>query len=77
MTTNEAIAKRISDLWQERNMTLSELCKRSGVTKSTIHRIISGDSKNVLLYTIEKICIVFGINLADFFVNDTFTSINK
>ena len=61
MKTFEAIAIRISNLSIERDITLYELSKVSGVAQTTI--------KNI-----ERIANGFGMSVRDFFDDDLFIS---
>lgn len=74
MKTFEAIAIRISNLSIERDITLYELSKVSGVAQTTIKDIVYGRSKNPSIKNIERIANGFGMSVRDFFDDDLFIS---
>ena len=45
MTDSEAVAERIIDLCDERDITINKLCTMSAVTQSTVNDIINKRSK--------------------------------
>lgn len=67
MTTQQAIAQRISNLCTERNITINHLAMLSGIPRSTVKNIFYGKSNNPGIITIKKICDGLDICLADFF----------
>ena len=64
MNMGETLKKRIFELTIKYNKTFYELSKISGIPKSTIRKIASGN--------IEKIAIAFGLSLYDFFDDELF-----
>lgn len=75
MTLEQAIQKRLFDLCQERNITLSELGTISKVEPSIIDRIVNGTSRGTNVFTIILLCQGLGIEPPDFFCHDTFRNI--
>ncbi len=67
MNTQEAIAKRISQLCCDRGITINRLANISGIPRSTVKNIFYGKSNNPGIITIKKICDGLDICLADFF----------
>lgn len=67
MKTHEGIARRISQLCSERNITINRLATMSGIPSSTLKNIFQGKSSNTGIVTIKKICDGLDINLAEFF----------
>lgn len=59
--------KRITELCEERGIGLPELARMSGVSLSTIKRIVSEEAKNPRIGTVQKICEGLEISLEDFF----------
>ena len=57
------LPQQLSKLRAIRNLSLSDLAKLSGVSKSTIAEIETGQAKNVTLVTILKLCQFFGVSL--------------
>lgn len=64
---NEALANRMKQLAQERNVSLNEIIKRGKINQSTISEIMSGRSKYPRVSTIQKFCNGCGITLSEFF----------
>ena len=76
MTVSEAVAERIIDLCDERNITINKLCTISAVTQSTVNDIINNRSKNPGVGTIKKLCDGLSITVRDFFDSDIFSNID-
>lgn len=62
--------KTIRKLIDERGMSEGALSKASGVTQPTIHRIITGESKDPRRSNLERIARVFGLEVEDLYVLD-------
>lgn len=73
MNISQAISKRILLLCYEKNITVYELSKKSGVPKTTIKDIISGRSKNPGILSIEKLAAGFSISIGEFWNHEIFT----
>ena len=73
MNISQAISKRIILLCYEKNITIYELSKRSGVPKTTIKDIVSGRSKNPSVLSIEKLAIGFSISIGEFWNHELFS----
>ena len=73
MNLSQAISKRVILLCYEKNMTVYELSKKSGLPKTTIKDIISGRSKNPGVLSIEKLAIGFSISIGEFWSDKIFT----
>ncbi|MBQ8444453.1 MAG: helix-turn-helix transcriptional regulator [Clostridia bacterium] len=67
MTLNEAIKKRILELVEERNISLTSLCLNSNLTPSTLFEFMYKKTKFPTIITIKKICYGAGITLEEFF----------
>ncbi|MBE6637860.1 MAG: helix-turn-helix transcriptional regulator [Ruminococcaceae bacterium] len=67
MRTKEAIANRILQLCDERNISVNELANISGVSPSTVYSILNEKSKNPGAITIKKLCDGLEITLGEFF----------
>ena len=61
------LGKRIQDLAAEKDMSINQLAKASGVPASTIKNITQGKSRNPGIETIAKICRALEVTLAEFF----------
>ena len=73
MNISQAISKRVMLLCYEKDMTVYELSKRSGVPKTTIKDIISGRSKNPRIISIEKLANGFSMSISEFWNHELFT----
>lgn len=73
MNLSQAISKRVILLCYEKNMTVYELSKKSGLPRTTIKDIISGRSKNPGVLSIEKLAIGFSISIGEFWSDKIFT----
>lgn len=61
MTYSDAIIKRLTDICQERNITINKLSTLSGITQSTMQDLMMGKTKNPKLKTLHKIAT--GLNM--------------
>ncbi|MFQ9872866.1 MAG: helix-turn-helix domain-containing protein [Oscillospiraceae bacterium] len=76
MQLNEAVAKRISELCKERNMTQYQLYLRSGVPQSTLSTIMSCAYPSMKLRILYEICEGLDIGLQEFFSSPLFAREN-
>lgn len=72
MTLSEAVAKRISKLLIEKQMTQYRLEIKSGVLHGTMNHIIAGRTKNIMLGTVAMIARGFDMTLQEFLDDDIF-----
>ena len=77
MTLKEAIAKRILELCEQRQITINKLSIMCGMTQSTLNNIINPGSKRPQVDTIKKICDGLGIGLGEFFSADSFKEVDE
>lgn len=77
MLVAKAVANRIIDLCEDRNISINKLAIMSGLTQSTIQSIISGKSRNPKLLTIVRICESLEIKLSDFFGDKIFENLDS
>ena len=77
MSTKEAIANRILQLCNERNMAINELASISGVSPSTVYSILNEKSKNPGSITIKKLCDGLDITLGEFFNTPEFDALEQ
>ncbi|MEY8324642.1 helix-turn-helix domain-containing protein [Parablautia muri] len=69
MTYSDAIIKRLTELCNERNITINKLATLSGITQSTVENLIKGKTKNPKLKTLHKLAVGLNMtvsNLLDF-----------
>ncbi len=74
MSTKEAVAKRILELCDERNIAVNALANISGVAPSTIYSMLNEKSKNPGVVSIRKICDGLEITVREFFDSELFDS---
>lgn len=74
MTVNDAVAKRISELLSEKNMTQYKLEQKSGIQHGSMQCIMNGRNKTVTLSTVMMLARGFDISLVEFLDNDIFRS---
>ncbi len=77
MDTRVAIGNRITELCNEKNITINRLSTIAGVPRSTIKNILYGKSSNPGIITIKKICDGLEISLADFFDTDELRNLEQ
>jgi transcriptional regulator with XRE-family HTH domain len=64
MTYAEAVAKRITQISIERNLTLNRLASLSGLRQSTLDNIAKGNTKNPTLRTLHRIAVGLDMTVA-------------
>ncbi|MBE6589278.1 MAG: helix-turn-helix transcriptional regulator [Ruminococcaceae bacterium] len=74
MTVNDAVAKRVSKLLQERNMSQYRLEQESGIQHGSMQCIMNGRNKTVTLSTVIMLAKGFHISLTEFLDDDMFRS---
>ncbi len=72
MTTNDIVAKRITKLLKEKNMTPYRLERNSGITHGALDRILTGKNATVTLSTMYKLARGFDITIFEFMDDDLF-----
>lgn len=72
MRTKEAVAKRIIELCQSKNIAINALANISGVSPSTIYSMLNSKSQNPGVVSIKKICDGLEITVREFFDSDLF-----
>ena len=75
MTLEQAIKKRLTDLCQEQNISLADLGIKSKVDPAITDGIQAGAAEATLYRTIVLFCEGLGIEIPDFFCNDTFRNL--
>lgn len=74
MTTKEAVAQRIINLCNDRNIAINALANLSGVSPSTIYSMLNQKSLNPGVVSIKKICDGLEISVREFFDDPIFDS---
>ncbi len=77
MRTKEAIANRIIQLCNERDIAINELANLSGVAPSTVYSLLNEKSQNPGAVTIKKLCDGLEISLRDFFNTPEFDDLEQ
>ena len=77
MNTKEAIANRIIQLCEMRQIAVNELAGISGVSPSTVYSILDERSQNPGTVTIKKICDGLDITLGEFFSTPEFDALEQ
>lgn len=67
LNSSQAVALRILELLQEKQMTQYDLFKKSGVPEPTISALVRRLHKTSKLSTLIQVCNGFGISLQEFF----------
>ena len=61
MTYSDVIIKRLTELCDERKITINKLASLSGITQSTVDNLIKRKTRNPKLKTLHKLAI--GLNM--------------
>jgi len=77
MNVSEAVAKRITELCRQNNITVNRLSTISAVTQSTVSDIVNGKAKNIGIVTIKKLCDGLQISLIEFFDTPYFAELEQ
>ena len=67
MNTRDVVAARITELCEQKGMTLNELANQAGIPPTTVYSIFNLKSKNPGIVTLKKICDALEITLGAFF----------
>ena len=77
MKISDAVADRILQLCNSRNISINKLSTMSGVTQSTVNDIVNRRAKNIGVITIKKLCDGLEISITEFFDTETFRSLEQ
>ena len=77
MNTKEAVAKRIIELCNEKNIAINNLANISGVAPSTVYSMLNNKSLNPGVVSIKKLCDGLEISLREFFDSPIFDDIEQ
>lgn len=77
MTAKEAVAKRILQLCDERNIAVNTLANISGVSPSTVYSMLNEKSQNLGVVSLQKLCDGLDITLRQFFDSEIFDDIEQ
>ena len=74
MTVNDAVAKRISKLLREKDMSQYRLEQESGIQHGSMQCIMNGRNKTVTLSTVMMLARGFRMSLTAFLDDEIFSS---
>lgn len=75
MNAKEAVAKRITELCKEREITVNAIANKAGISPSTIYSMLNSKSQNPGVVSLHKICYGLDITLREFFNSNIFDDI--
>ena len=77
MNTKEAVARRIIELCNERDIAINTLANDSGVSPSTVYSMLNEKSQNPGVVSIKKLGDGLNISLREFFDSDIFDDLEQ
>ena len=77
MNTKEAVAKRILQLCEERNLAVNALANLAGLAPSTVYSLLNEKSQNPGVVSLKKICDGMDISVREFFNCDLFDNLEQ
>ncbi len=77
MNTKNAVANRIVQLCNQKNIAINALANLSGISPSTLYSVLNEKSQNPGIVTIKKLCDGLEISLREFFDSDIFDDIEQ
>ena len=77
MNTRDVVAARITELCEQKGMTLNELANQEGIPPTTVYSIFNLKSKNPGIVTLKKICDALEITLGAFFSTKEFDDLEQ
>jgi len=77
MNTKNAVANRIIQLCNQKNIAINALANLSGISPSTLYSVLNEKSQNPGIVTIKKLCDGLEISLREFFDSDIFDDIEQ
>lgn len=77
MDMKKAVIYRMRELIRQIDITVNETAKRFGIPPSTLKNILYGQSKNVGVITIKKLCDGLGLTIPEFFDDSILVEIDS
>lgn len=77
MNTKNAVADRIIQLCNQKNIAINALANMAGISPSTLYSVLNEKSQNPGIVTIKKLCDGLEISLREFFNADIFDDIEQ
>lgn len=75
MTAKECVVKRIKRICTDRNISMYELSRISGVSYSTLYSAVNSKQKDISIRTVIRLCDGIGMSMVDFFDSPEFDSL--
>ena len=77
MNTKNAVAERIIELCNQKNIAINALANMAGMSPSTLYSVLNEKSQNPGIVSINKLCDGLEISLREFFDADIFDDIEQ
>ena len=77
MKIKQAVARRVVELCEEKNIKPNELATKSGVTPSTVYSMLDDSREDIRITTIKKLCDGLGITITKFFDEKKFCELDQ
>ena len=77
MNTKNAVANRIIELCNQKNIAINALANMAGISPSTLYSVLNEKSQNPGIVTIKKLCDGLEISLYDFFNTEIFKTLEQ
>ena len=77
MNTKNAVAERIIELCNQKNIAINALANLAGISPSTLYSVLNEKSQNPGIVTIKKLCDGLEISLREFFNDEIFDDIEQ
>ena len=77
MNTKNAVADRIIQLCNQKNIAINALANISGISPSTLYSVLNEKSQKPGIVTIKKLCDGLEISLYEFFDTETFKTLEQ
>ncbi len=77
MNAKNAVAQRIVELCEQRNLSVNGLANLSGISPSTLYSILNAKSNNPGIISIQRICDGIGISVRNFFESPLFEELEQ
>ena len=77
MNTKEAVAARILELCDERNIAVNAVDNDAVISPSTLYSMLNEKSQNPGVVTIKKLCDGLEISIREFFDSDLFDGLEQ
>ena len=77
MNAKRAVAVRIVQLCEERNLAVNALANSAGIPPSTVYSLLNEKSQNPGIVTLKKLCDGLDISLREFFDSEIFEGLEQ